>query len=570
MAFLNQTNAVGFDQLLNWRQNPGSVNASSAGGRVSNDCLGLFDTPASRREFRFAIAVICALSAAFLPFLAMSDVQVGEVVAFVPVVDGVVFVGELIIATMLFAQAAIFRSRALTLLASGFVFIALLLVPHALTFPGAFGKHDLLHAGINSTGWIMIFRRLAFPLVIIVYAVLKWDESAAETAALKRKIRIAAWVAGAILLAAIVTALSIRADDLLPPMFVNQSQAIYSNLTVFNLLNIVLVAAAMVILLRKQPSMLDVWLFIALSGWLIQSIINLPVHARFTLGWYGLYLIILVSHLLVLIALIEESNRLYARLALSTAARNREQEARLMSIDAVAAAIVHEVGQPLTAVALNAKASLELLDRSEPNIDTAIDSLRATIDASRRSFDVIKSVRATYSKGGGACREFSLNDLALETASLLDRELAAHKVTLDLALTAELPRIRANRVQIQRVLVNLITNAIDSLAATRGRERRIEIRTAAAVGNNVLVEVSDVGAGIPPDLTTRIFEPFFTTKSKGTGLGLSLSRTIVEEHGGRLWASSNDHQGATFHLQMPCMHSRTEESKRAASRKVHA
>ena len=135
-----------------------------------------------------------------------------------------------------------------------------------------------------------------------------------------------------------------------------------------------------------------------------------------------------------MLAVIAETNWLYARLALSTAARNREREARLMSMDAVTAAIAHEIGQPLTAVSLSASAGLNWLTQSQPDVSKAITSLQAISEDSRRTFDVIRSIRAMFGKGGGPVTVFSLNDLVRETVSLMDRELAGAKVSLELAL----------------------------------------------------------------------------------------------------------------------------------------
>ena len=260
---------------------------------------------------------------------------------------------------------------------------------------------------------------------------------------------------------------------------------------------------------------------------------------------------LLVSNLVVMLALLAESNRLYARLALSTAAKAREDEVRRMSMEGVAAAIAHEIGQPLSAVMLSARVGLSALTRDQPDPEKAIQSLQDITTAGQRSFDVVKSIRANIGKGSRARDPFDLNALTRETSTLLDKELSDGRISLRLALDETLPPILANRVQIQRVLVNLLTNAIESMSATPVRARRLAIRSARSDGEAVLLEVSDSGAGIAPDKMAQIFDPFFTTKATGTGLGLALSRIIVEEHRGRLWASPNPDRGATFHLELP-------------------
>jgi signal transduction histidine kinase len=313
---------------------------------------------------------------------------------------------------------------------------------------------------------------------------------------------------------------------------------------------ILLTVAAMALLFRQGKSVLDLWLLVALSGWIFQSLLNLTLHTRYTLGWYALNGMTLASSFIVMLALIAETSWLYSRLALSTAVLDREREARLMTMDAVTAAISHEVGQPLNANINNATTALHWLSQTRPNVEKAITALRDTIDDGRRTFDVMKSIRGMFAKSR-ATAEISLNDLVSETALLLDRELVGHKVSLEMELDESVPMVLADRIQLQRVLLNLFSNAIESLDATHDRPRRIAIRSALLNSQDVLLEVSDTGSGILPDQMARIFDPFFTTKETGTGLGLSLCRTIVEEHGGRLWASQGEECGTVLHLQLP-------------------
>ncbi|HYJ53501.1 MAG TPA: ATP-binding protein, partial [Allosphingosinicella sp.] len=457
----------------------------------------------------------------------------------------------LITATLLYAKSAVFRSRALAALASGYVFAGSMLTAHLLTFPGAFAPGGLLGAGVDTTAWTAVFWRGALPIAALLYVALKRPDQGPQPATGRPATRIGLGVLAAIVLAGALTLLAIGGEDLLPPLMANRVDSNYANLASAQMLLVALDLLAIAILYRKRGSALDFWLLVSLSAWLAQLLLSAALHSRFSVGFYALNVIMLISNLVLMLALIAESYRLHMQLALARSARKREREARLMSMEAVTGAIAHEVGQPLTAATTNGLVSMHWLTQVPPDLDKAIPALRENLDSVRRTSDVITSIRAMFAKGAVPATEVSLNDLVRETVVLLHRELASGKVALDLELDEALPPILADRVQIQRVLLNLFNNAIESVGATHGRPRRISVRSAPQDGEEVLLEFSDTGVGIAPGETEHIFDAFVTTKATGTGLGLSLCRTIVEEHEGRLWASPGAGHGATFHLQLP-------------------
>jgi signal transduction histidine kinase len=517
-----------------------------------NDTLGLFDTPPNRAEIRWGYIIVGVLFASLLVVLPFRDIRLRGVTAFIPAMDSFIFVGDLITATLLYGQSSLFQSRALLVLATGYLFGALLLIPHAMTFPGAFSAEGLLGAGVNTAAWLSVWQRTAFPVAVILYVLLRRAEPVPRIDRPPYSPSIVRAVLMALAVATVCTALATLGHDLLPSFYVNQTDLIHSRIVAYQGIVFGLSAVGIALLLRRQNSVLDLWLVVALLGWLIQTMLIMSLHARFTLGFYALYGIQLTSHLILLVALVAESNRLYARLVVSRAAQAIEREARLMSMNAVAAAIAHEIGQPLAAISLNSTVGLAYLTGPTTEKRKASAAFRAVNESVQRCFEIIRSVRAVFKHETDSKMQFGVNDLIRETAALLRRELADAKISLRLELDESMPIVFANRVQLQQVIINLLKNAIDASVSVRRRAKPIAI-SSRVQNETLLLEIADGGTGIAPEEAAYIFDAFHTTKANGTGIGLALCRTIVEDHGGRIWATSGGRHGAVFHIEVPYM-----------------
>jgi C4-dicarboxylate-specific signal transduction histidine kinase len=225
--------------------------------------------------------------------------------------------------------------------------------------------------------------------------------------------------------------------------------------------------------------------------------------------------------------------------------------ARLTMIGELIAAIAHEMNQPLAAVMTNANAVSRWLTAVPPNLDEVRKAVRRIVRDGHRAGAVIKRIRGFVKKGELSREPLNLNELIQETVALMQLELTRKQVSLQTVLASELPRIPGDRVQLQQVLLNLVVNALDSMSAVTGRPRCLRICTDCPEPETVQVAVQDTGTGITPQETEKLFEPFYTTKPDGMGMGLAISRSIVEAHGGRLWATPNDGCGATFQLTLP-------------------
>jgi C4-dicarboxylate-specific signal transduction histidine kinase len=254
---------------------------------------------------------------------------------------------------------------------------------------------------------------------------------------------------------------------------------------------------------------------------------------------------------LVLVVLLNEITTLYARLVQSIHAQRSEREARLMTGDTVSASIAHEIKQPLTTIIASANSGMSWLDRVGPSIDRAREAFQRVETAAHRADAVIENIRAHFKMGVRTCTSLDIDDVIQGALAVVRDRLQTHRVVVRANLDERLPRIRGEQVQLQQVLVNLMTNAIETMAAKNG-ERVLSIRSEVHDSRYVMVSVEDTGEGIEPGTEDRIFSPMFTTKTDGMGMGLSICRSIIEAHEGRLCVTSNPGARRHFPLHGAC------------------
>jgi two-component system, LuxR family, sensor kinase FixL len=224
---------------------------------------------------------------------------------------------------------------------------------------------------------------------------------------------------------------------------------------------------------------------------------------------------------------------------------------RVATMGELATSIAHEVNQPLAAIVNDGGACLRWLQSHPPALDDARESVRHMIADANRASHVIARIRTLLARQPSIKVPFDPNDLVRDTAALLQSETARLAVILRTDLEADLPYVVGDRIQIQQVLINLIVNALDAMSSIDDRPRSLAVRSVRGGSSTVLVAVRDAGAGVTPDLLDRIFEAFYTTKADGLGMGLAISRSMIEEHGGHLWAIAHDGPGLTVQFTMP-------------------
>jgi signal transduction histidine kinase len=512
--------------------------------------------PADRRIALCVVFVSLVFFVAAAPF---AQVPLAAVPAFLPAYQSALIMCDLITAVMLLGQYGIVPSRALLVLAAGYLFSAAMAVAHALSFPGLFAPQGLLGAGPQSTAWIYFLWHGGFPLFIMGYAFLKSGSREGETSNIA--VQIAIGVVLALACAAALTLLATSGQELLPPIMSGNADA-PMKVVVAGLTWLFGVAALFVLWRRRPHSVLDLWLMVVLIVWTADSALAAVLnHARFDVGWYAGRAYGLLASGFVLAVLLLENGVLHARLAranvqlksagdeLSQAVAQLETANRDLS--RFAGGVAHDLQQPM----LSIQGFATMVHKHAAPILAPADAtgLQRIVTTAQNADRMIQALLQFARLGEKDIRTIpvDLNELVEEARRALARELEENSVE---CRVTRLPVVRGDPSLIQLALVNLLSNGIKY---TRPRDQRwIEIDSSFnESGGGYAVSVRDNGVGFDMAHATRLFAPFERLHSaaefEGTGMGLANVRRIMERHGGSIRANSAPGLGATFTLVFP-------------------
>jgi two-component system sensor histidine kinase/response regulator len=521
--------------------------------------VSLSTTLAGKPERRRALVVVLASLLAFALLAPFAKIKLPAVMAFVPSYESALAINDLITAILLFGQFSILRWRAILLLASGYLFTALMAIPHALSFPGLLSDTGLL-GGSQTTAWLYMLWHAGFPLAVIAYAILSRGDRARPAPPGSAPAAIAASAIAVAVVVGSLTLLAADADQGLPAIMAGNGYSPAMVGVVSTVWALSLLALA-VLWLATPHTVLDIWLMVVMCAWLFDVALSAVLNGgRFDLGFYAGRIYGLMAASFVLLVLLLETGALYARLARSLDAERREREERLKQVQSelvhvsrvnemglMVWTLAHELNQPLSAVTNYIRAGQMLVERGEA------EKLRTTLaragEQTARAGQIIQRLRAFVKKGETERRVEGVRETIEEAQMLALVDVGQRAASIVINLEPGLPSALIDKVQIQQVLLNLIRNAIEAMADSPRRE--IVISAAPADGDMIEIQVADSGPGLAPEVRERLFQPFTTTKAHGMGVGLSICRSIVEAHGGRLWAADNPGGGTLFCFTLP-------------------
>jgi signal transduction histidine kinase len=507
--------------------------------------------PPTARQQKLAAGIIAALLIGFLVLVPFAAARLLRLDSFVPTVEAMIFVTDLTTSVLLFSQYSNAGLRELLVLADGYLFSALMVIPHALSYPGAFAAGGLFVPGFQVTPWLYTFWHFGFSAMVLVYALMK-SRTQKELPGAVTAHHAVYWNVVAVVVIVLGLTWLVTAEERFMPRLVADEVNFTRAAGLVTGVTLATSIAALAVLWIRQRSLLDLWLLVAIFATVVeQAVVSLFIDSRFSLGFYTSRVFSVVVSTIVLVALLSETIAIYARLARANRRLLRERDSKLMNLEAAVAAIAHEVKQPLTGIATKSAAARRFLSREPPDIPRVQTILDEVASAGFRANEVIESVRALFRDTEGDQGPVDLNDVALEAMQMLRKEFDDYDIVLTAQLTPELPLVMGHKGQLREVVLNLIQNAIDAMAGVVERKRRLRIETERRGSGAVTVSVEDSGPGIDPENLPGIFDAFVTTKAKGMGLGLAISQMIVERHQGKIAVTPGATRGARFQVTLP-------------------
>ena len=526
---------------------------------AENRQVFLSTLPAGHGERRLALAVVLVSAAVFVIAVPLAKVRLSPVWAFIPVYQSALVVNDLITAVLLFGQFAILRSRALLVLASGYLFTALMAASHALTFPGLFSETGLLGAGPQTTAWLYMFWHGGFPLVVGAYALLK--DAGHQAAQPTRLSGVAVLSAGAAVLAAVcgLTLLATLAQHALPAIMQGNRYTPAMVTIVSSVWALSLLALGM--LWRRRPhSVLDVWLLVVMSAWLFDIALSAVLNAgRFDVGFYAGRIYGLLAASFVLLVLLIEHGRLYARLAEALDSERRERQLVQLRTDELTAvnkdleafsySVSHDLRAPLRAV----QGYVTILEEDfGERLGAEVRRLLGVIqDRTRRMEQLIDDllVFARLGRQRLAVTPVQLDDLVKQTLDECRSTCEGRPIAFTVG---RLGTAQADPAMLKQVLANLLSNAIKF---TRNRNpAAVEVGCRTEADSPTVYFVRDNGAGFDMHHADKLFGVFQrlhgANEYEGTGVGLAIVQRVIERHGGQVWADSTPGEGATFYFTL--------------------
>jgi signal transduction histidine kinase len=497
-----------------------------------------------------AIAIAAFLAVIFISLVPFASTEVPRLDGLNAIVEALVFGSYLVTAVLLFSQCSVIYSPALFALANGYLFSAVIVIAHALAYPGIFSPTGVLGSRTDTEAWLFVFWHFGFSASVLCYAWLKNDKSARDLI-LPSAIVSFSW--SFVISVSVVCAFTwgiTAGGKVIPPLIAGEAGLTGFTHVVagFDLLTSVI---ALLILWSRRRSTLDLWLMIAVWARILALVTPaLLVSSRYALGVYGLRLYLIVSALAVPIALLWQTGSLYAQVIRSNMMLLHERNNKLLKIEAMAASIAHELKQPMAAIAINGSAALRFLGREKPDLEEVREAVARMVGDSHRLDDILTQIRRLFSRADVKMQLVDLNNVVRQVLRLLGGELARHKISARVDFQTETPRVFGNDTQLEEVLINVIQNAIQAMEMITDRGRILRISTELRDHQTVVLSVADTGPGIDSNKMSSIFDPFITSKQNGTGLGLALSRMIIEGHNGEISVSNSD-RGAKFDITLP-------------------